>query len=159
MGLLTGAKIFAVLAILTILGSGFTYVMSLRSDLAISESNNVTLQNSVSDLKVSILKQEKKAKEDRKNILEIQQINMSISTTNNEMQKEMQKLHRRFDIKANGQSRDFGKIARAKPGLINNIINEATVRSNRCFAIVAGAKIEEGEKNVECQDIINRLSQ
>ena len=45
---------------------------------------------------------------------------------------------------------DLGLLAKAKPKLVENIINSATADANRCFEILTGSPLKAGEKNNEC---------
>lgn len=69
---------------------------------------------------------------------------------------EVKELNDKLNVKANGQSRDLGEIARAKPQIVQGIINRATDDVNRCFEILTGSPVKEGEVNNECKDLINR---
>lgn len=151
MPLFSSAKWIAIaIALLSILGA-LWYISNLKADLAISEANVVKLEQSIKDQQAVI---DTKIKE----IQAIQNINNDLSTTISTQQKQIRDLNEKFDIAANGQSRDFGAITRVKPVLVNNIINRATVNANRCFELATGATPKEGEVNNECKDIINTYS-
>lgn len=72
--------------------------------------------------------------------------------------KEIKELNNRLNVKANGQSRDLGELARAKPAVVQGIVNRATDDVNRCFEILTGATVKEGEVNNECKDLVKRSS-
>ena len=56
-------------------------------------------------------------------------------------------LRSRFNESADGSERDFGKLALSKPGLVENIINNASENAIRCMEIASGAELTEEEKN------------
>ena len=64
-------------------------------------------------------------------------------------------MTKKFNQTQNGGERDFGSLAFKKPKLIENIINEGTKNVNRCLELISGAIPEEGEKNAQCQEIID----
>jgi|TARA_R110000803_G_scaffold203537_1_gene269141 hypothetical protein len=53
------------------------------------------------------------------------------------------------------QRHDLGVLANKKPGLVQKIINRATVNANRCFEIESGAKLTEKEKNAKTGKAFN----
>lgn len=44
---------------------------------------------------------------------------------------------------------EIGALARARPGLVENIINNATAQAGRCFELLSGAPLNEREQNAE----------
>ena len=69
---------------------------------------------------------------------------------------EVKGLNDKLNVKASGQSRDLGDLARAKPQIVQGIINRATDDVNRCFEILTGSPVKEGEVNNECKDLVKR---
>lgn len=128
--------------------AGLWYISNLQANLAISEENNKKLTTAVQDQQVLIDNQVK-------DIESIQNTMVAINEQRIELQNKLNELDEKFNISANGTSRDFGKITRAKPSLINKIIDKATDNANRCFELATGSPIKEGEKNSECQDLIS----
>ena len=53
------------------------------------------------------------------------------------------------------QRHDLGVLANKKPGLVQKLINRATVNANRCFEIESGAKLTEKEKNAKTGKAFN----
>ena len=53
------------------------------------------------------------------------------------------------------QRHDLGVLANKKPGLVQKLINRATVNANRCFEIERGAKLTEKEKNAKTGKAFN----
>jgi septal ring factor EnvC (AmiA/AmiB activator) len=152
MGFLSAVKWVSIAAMAMMFLGGVYYVMNLKESLAISESNNMKLEQSVAD-------QAEVIEAKRAEIKQIQKANQELTATVQQQQEAIDKLNEKFNVSANGQSRDFGAITRVKPELIERIINRATDNVNRCFEIATGAPLEEGEKNNECQELINSISQ
>ena len=136
---------------LGISGAGI-YVMKLRSDNAILKANQVLLEQSIESQKQVIEKQ----KQDFNKILEA---NKKMNTLVNNLQKDIDALDKRF----NKGERDFGKIAKEKPKLVEKLINKGSERATRCVEIAGGSPLTEkellatkkSEINTECPSIAN----
>ena len=136
---------------LGISGAGI-YVMKLRSDNAILEANQIQLELSIESQKQVIQKQ----KEDFGKILEA---NKKMNTLVNNLQKDIDALDKRF----NKGARDFGKLAKEKPKLVEKLVNRGSVRAGRCIEIAGGSPLTEkeinatkkSEINTECPSIAN----
>ena len=136
---------------LRISGAGI-YVMKLRSDNAILKANQVLLEQSIESQKQVIEKQ----KQDFNKILEA---NKKMNTLVNNLQKDIDALDKRF----NKGARDFGKIAKEKPKLVEKLINKGSERATRCVEIAGGSPLTEkellatkkSEINTECPSIAN----
>jgi len=128
------------------------YVMKLRSDNAILEANQIQLELSIESQKQVIQKQ----KEDFGKILEA---NKKMNTLVNNLQKDINALDKRF----NKGARDFGKLAKEKPKLVEKLINKGSIRAGRCIEIAGGSPLTEkeikatkkSEINTECPSIAN----
>lgn len=147
---LSSLKWFAIAGIITAVLGALWHISNLQANLAVAKKDNELLTNTVNEQSSLINNQ----------LDDISSIQDSMIKLNKEkliLNRKLIDLNERFEVSANGTSRDFGKITRAKPGLVNNIINRATKSVNRCFEITTGAEIKEGETNNECQDIIDNL--
>ena len=128
------------------------YVMKLRSDNAILQANQIQLELSIESQKQVIQKQ----KEDFGKILEA---NKKMNKLVNNLQKDIDALDKRF----NKGARDFGKLAKEKPKLIEKIVNRGSERAGRCVEIAGGSPLTEkeikatkkSEINTECPSIAN----
>ena len=128
------------------------YVMKLRSDNAILQANQIQLELSIESQKQVIEKQ----KEDFGKIL---QANKKMNTLVNNLQKDINALDKRF----NKGARDFGKLAKEKPKLVEKLVNRGSVRAGRCIEIAGGSPLTEkeikatkkSEINTECPSIAN----
>ena len=128
------------------------YVMKLRSDNAILQANQIQLELSIKSQKQVIQKQ----KEDFGKILEA---NKKMNKLVNNLQKDIDALDKRF----NKGARDFGKLAKEKPKLVEKLINKGSIRAGRCIEIAGGSPLTEkeinatkkSEINTECPSIAN----
>lgn len=151
MGGFQAIKYVSMLVMIMLVIRGLYYVVNLKAELATSEANNVKLETAVSVQQKVIVQ---KAKE----FEIIQGINEELTTQNAKLEQDVKNLNEKFNVSANGQSRDFGAITRVKPALIEKIINNATTKVNRCFEIASGSPLKEGEKNNECQELIDYIN-
>lgn len=120
-----------------------------QQDLIVSQHNEVTLKEALETQGETL-----KTKElEHVAVIKLSSDIMSIAKA---QAHEVKGLNDKLNIKANGQSRDLGELARAKPQVVQGIINRATDDVNRCFEILTGASVKEGEVNNECKDLINR---
>ena len=143
-------KYAAIILVVTSVIGGVTYTLKLQSDLATAKSNNEKLLQSVQKQHQQIIKQAAE-------VAEIQSVNAELNIARDELQADVDRLNTIFRISARGKSRDFGDISRARPELINKIVNRASNNVNRCFELAMGATLEEGEKNNECENLINSI--
>ena len=128
------------------------YVMKLRSDNAILQANQIQLELSIESQKQVIQIQ----KEDFGKILEA---NKKMNKLVSNLQKDIDALDKRF----NKGARDFGKLAKEKPKLIEKIVNRGSERATRCVEIAGGSPLTEkellatkkSEINTECPSIAN----
>lgn len=142
-------KTIAVLIIVTIILGSLWYISNLKANLAVSEMNNQTLQDSIKEQHALIEKMQK-------DIEDIQKINKEIHRYNDELKKDSENLARKFSTK------DLGVIAAEKPNVVERLINRGTENAMRCLELASGAPLTEEEKkktpseaNRECPNLIN----
>jgi predicted nuclease with TOPRIM domain len=139
-------KALSALIIVLTVALGVYYVSGLRAQLAVSEENSKKLSNAVEQQKEamdSIIADQKK----------ISKINNELNETIRKQAQDVNSLRDRFSKSANGESRDIGKTAVAKPEAIQNVINKASAKALRCMEIASGSpltKEEQNETNSEC---------
>lgn len=126
--------------VLSILVGAFWYVSGLRADLERSQMNVETLRESVQD-QVQLID---RMRQDQKQIMESR---TEIQQLMNEQRQTIDDLRSRFNQSANGSDRDIGKLAIAKPDLVENVINDASANAIRCLEIASGAELTEEEQN------------
>ena len=120
-----------------------------QQDLVVSQHNEVTLKEALETQGETL-----KTKElEHATVIKLSSDIRSIAKA---QAHEIKELNDKLNVKASGQSRDLGELARAKPQVVQGIINRATDDVNRCFEILTGASVKEGEVNNECKDLINR---
>lgn len=149
-------KITAVLAIVAAIAGGVWYVSDLKSRLVQSQENVHKLEDGIKDQ--NMLMQQM-----RQDISKIQSINEDLRKSSEKYRTEVESLIRKFNQDAQGQSRDFGLLAREKPELIERLVNRGTKNAARCLEIATGSprtkeEIEaksSSEINKECPSIAN----
>ena len=130
-------------------GGGVMYVKTLKSDLAMSEANNLKLEESVADQKAVIAQQAN----DFKSILAA---NTALDKQNKVLAAEFSALDQRFNkINAQGEVRDIGKLAEERSSSVERVINSATKKAMRCVEIAMGAPLTEKEENATKKSQIN----
>ena len=130
--------------ILSIIAGGVGYVYKLRADNAVLKANAIKMEMAYETQQKTIEKQ----KADFQEILEANK-QMNILVQN--LKEDLQNLDKRF----NKNNRDIGKLAEEKPGLVENIINGATERAQRCVELASGAEHTEAELNATKKSEIN----
>ena len=149
MGIFQMIRVVAILAIVGIIAGGIWYVTGLRADLAVSEENSKKLIDAVADQQAVI----EQIQADQK---QIQAINAKLADTVAKQMQDVNSLRNRFSTSVNGEERDIGKIAIAKPVVIEKVINKASVKAVRCLELASGSpltKDELNEPNSECPSL------
>jgi len=136
---------------ITLLGAtgGVAYVYKLKADNAILKENQIKLEEAVNEQQQVIAQQ----KQDFESIL---QVNKELNELSASLQKDLDVLDDKFNkTNASGKKRDIGDLANTKPGLIEKIINRATINANRCVEIAMGSPLTEKEINATKNSEIN----
>ena len=120
-----------------------------QQDLIVSQHNEVTLKGALETQSETL-----KTKEQEH--VAVIKLSSDIRSIAKAQANEVKGLNDKLNVKASGQSRDLGELARAKPQIVQGIINRATDDVNRCFEILTGSPVKEGEVNNECKDLVNR---
>ena len=157
MGIISGIKVGLILLVLAGAGGGFMYVKNLKADLAVSEANNMKLEESVAEQKAVIEQVQADFKKQ-------QEISKKLQEVNSTLAKELKDTEEKFNkVNASGKKRDVGNLAIKKSKIIEKVINKGTANANRCFEIATGSPLTEKEKNAtkksqiipECPSIAN----
>ena len=149
MGIFSTVKIVIILAILSGIGGAYVYVKNLKADLAVSEANNMKLEQSVADQKAVIEQVQADFKKQ-------QEISKKLQETNLTLAKELKDTEEKFNkVNASGKKRDVGNLAIKKSKIIEKVINKGTANANRCFEIATGSPLTEKEKNATKKSQIN----
>jgi len=149
-------KYVTILLSIVIVAAGLWYVMNLKADLAISRENSAKLEQGIESQKLLMQQM-------REDIAEIQKVNKELHDLANTQRAEVEALSNKFSQDARGQSRDFGSLAKEKPGLIERLINRGTRNAMRCLEIASGAPrtkeeleaVTSSQINKECPSIAN----
>jgi hypothetical protein len=107
-------------------------------------------------LKDGIEQQQKLIEQMQKDVAQIQEINADLANEADRQKKEMRDLVDRFNVNARGESRDFGAIAAARPGVVERLVNRGTASAMRCLAIASGAPHTEAELAAKTSSEVNR---
>jgi FtsZ-binding cell division protein ZapB len=150
MGILGAVKWLSIITAIGLILAALNYVSGLRADIVTAENNNQKLNTAIT-VQQAVIDQQ------TLDVNEIKETNNTLMENNVNLQKDIDSLNTKFNVAAGGQSRDFGGITRAKPKLIEKIVNKATSNVMRCFELSTGAQLIEGEKNSECQELIDSL--
>jgi len=142
-------KVIATLAIVAIVAGGLWYVTGLRADLAVSELNNQKLKDGIQE-------QQRLIEQMQRDVAQIQSINVRLAEESERQRQEMRELVDRFNVNARGESRDFGAIAAARPGVVERLINRGSASAMRCLELASGAPHTEAELNAKTSSEINR---
>ena len=149
MGIFSTVKIVIILAILSGIGGAYVYVKNLKADLAVSEANNMKLEQSVADQKAVIEQVQADFKKQ-------QEISKKLQETNLTLAKELKDTEEKFNkVNASGKKRDVGALALKKAKIMEKVINKGTVNANRCIEIATGSPLTEKEKNATKKSQIN----
>ena len=150
-------KIAMVLIMLAGAGGGVVYVKTLKSNLAISEANNVKLTTAVGEQKAAL-------EQMQKDFAAINVAKNNLEDQSRVLNAELNNLNDKFNkINASGEKRDIGNLAQQKPRLIERAINTGTKNAMRCVEIAMGSPLTEKEEtatkkskiNPECPSIAN----
>lgn len=149
MGIFSTVKIIIILAILSGIGGAYVYVKTLKADLAVSEANNMKLEQSISDQRAVIEQVQADFKKQ-------QEISKKLQETNLTLAKELADTEEKFNkVNASGKKRDVGALALKKAKIMEKVINKGTANANRCFEIATGSPLTEKEKNATKKSQIN----
>ena len=122
------------IVILVMAGSFYWYFNWSQNQLTVLRENNAKLEIAVQTNEETI----KQLQEDFARASQIQQ------QTNQELAEtriENRQLHDRLG------RHEIGALAEARPGLVENVINNASDKAARCFELLSGAPLTEQERN------------
>ena len=148
---INSAVIKAVALVLTVIivASGLWYVTGLRADLAVSTENAKKLSDGIAEQQAAI----QTIQQDQ---TKINTLNRQLSDTIKTQNKDLNSLRDRFNTAANGEKRDFGTVAAAKPSQVETAVNRGTANALRCLEIASGAPLTDREKNAKLPTEINK---
>lgn len=150
-GWIKGVVIGAVL--LTIAGTiyaGYSYVSGLQSEVSRLTTSNATLTANIAQLTQAISEQQDTISSLQNDIESQARIFQETNSKFERSRQQVDKLRERLG------KHELGYLAANKPGLVENIINNATDNIGRCFEIASGALLTEAERNATLPSQINR---
>lgn len=136
MGITAAIRAIAMLIMVLALGVGGYYVINLKADLAVSESNAKALQTATQQQTALI--ESMKA-----DIATIQQTNAELAATVDKQRKDVETLNSKFS------KRDFGALAAEKPAVVERLVNRGTANAMRCMELASGSPLNDKEKNAK----------
>lgn len=142
-------KAIAAIIIALLVAGGLWYVSNVKADLAIARENNKKLEDGIESQKLLLQQM-------REDIADIQKANKELNELANVQRAEVEALSNKFSQDARGQSRDFGQIAKEKPGLIERLVNRGTRNAMRCLEIASGAPHTKEELEAVTSSAINK---
>lgn len=129
----------------------FFYISHLKNEVSLYKENQ-------SKLEFAIEQQVQALEIKNQEIEQIKVIHSQLQVIREEQQEKIVQLENKFRVKTNGKARDFGELSRAKPGLVNKLVNSSTEKVNRCLELATGSTPKQGEMNNECQEIIDKYN-
>lgn len=143
MGITAAIRAIAMLVMVFALGVGGYYVINLKADLAVSESNSKALETATRQQNALI----ESMKQD---ISAIQKTNAELAAANEKQRRDVEALNSKFS------KRDFGALAAEKPAVVERLVNRGTSNAMRCMELASGAPLNEKEKNSKTPMEANR---
>lgn len=133
-----GIKLAGVMAILMFVVGGifYWYYNDTQERMAILHEINADLENAVATNEEAVKQLQ----------IDSKKANEQLGKVNNEFVD----IRRQNQVLADKLSNhDIGNLAQNKPALVEKIINNATVKANRCFELISGAKLTDKEKEAK----------
>ncbi len=155
MGIFASVKLFAVLGVIAGAGFLFNQTTNLKAELAVADGNIITLEKAKDqqDQVIESMKQD---------IVQKTQLAEEMQATIEQQRAALAELNEKFQRSANGNPRDIGNLATARPDSVQRVINNASAKAARCVELASGATLTEEElkvesKNSECQGLLDTL--
>ena len=129
------AGIFAIITVMTI-GAFYWYYNDTQERLRILNANNAKLETAIQiseDAVTSLQESYAQANE------QLTKVNSEFSAIRQQNRVLSDKLGRH----------DLGNLAENKPGLVERVINGASLKAGRCFELLSGAPLTDKEKEAE----------
>jgi predicted nuclease with TOPRIM domain len=134
---------------------GYTHYTNILEDLDAAKQNIMVAEANNTILEASLEQQQQVIEKQQREFAIIQKANEELVVARKNIAKEYKDLNKKFTESKNGQERDIGKLALKKSGLIERVINKATVNANRCVEISMGSPLTEDELNATKKSQIN----
>lgn len=131
------------LAVVGTMGAGgYLYYKDTQAKLAVLQENNAKLEAAVA--------------ESERTVSELKVWNQQIQAVYEQVNEDYQAVRKQNQLLADKLGRhDIGVLAERKPGLVENIVNNATENVNRCFELLSGAELTEKERSATNANAFN----
>ena len=117
-------------------------MQKLRADNQVLKVNQIQLEGAVNEQQALIEQQ-------KIDIAKVQNINKGLTAKNKQLAAAKKNLTDKLS------RHDLGNLAENKPGLVQKVINKATVNANRCLEIASGSELTEDELKASRPSEIN----
>ena len=139
-GLLSKARVYLIMfaAFATFAGVAYAYYKDTQSALQQYAENNATLEVALETQKAATVALQR----------DIKLMSTTLVGLNKDFEEARQRvsdLEKTFNESANGDKRDFGALAEAKPGLVERAVNKGTVEVFNCIEILSGKQGDYSE--------------
>ena len=156
LGIIPLIRALVILATIITVAAGGYYIINLKADLAISESNNTQLRAGIAEQQALMARMQA-------DIATIQDANRGLAETAAQQRADVDALSRKFSQDSKGTPRDFGQFAAGRPELVERLVNRGTRNAMRCLELASGAPhtseelaaTTSSEINKECPSIAN----
>lgn len=150
MGILTYIKIGAFVVLASAIAGAYWYFNWSQKEMQQLRENNVLLETSLAQSEAAIAALRDSMRE-------------SVERFNQAQSKFQQSQKNVIVLRDKLGKHELGALARAKPGLVEKLVNRGSERANRCLEIITGSPLTEEERsatkkseiNTECPDIAN----
>lgn len=148
-GLLSKARVYLIMfaAFATFAGVAYAYYKDTQSALQQYAENNATLEVALETQKAATVALKR----------DIELMSTTLVVLNKDFEEARQRvsdLEQTFNQSANGDKRDFGKLAESKPGLIERSVNTGTTEVFNCLEILSGKQGDYSESEyIDCTNI------
>lgn len=149
MGIIATIRIVAGLLITAIVSAGLWYITNLKGDLVQARENQVKLEQSIKSQQELIVQM-------KQDLLDIQKSNRELNEIAARLRGDAEALSKKFRQDATGQGRDFGTLAKARPALVESLVNRGTKNALRCLELASGAPHTKEELAARTSSEINR---
>lgn len=140
-------KWFIYIAIITTIvatiSGGYLYISNIQEDRAQLREERVQLQENQRQLEQNLQQSNEAVDELQRQYERIQEQYENAQRQFREIRETNEELRERLG------RHDIGALAEVRPGLIENIINNASKEATRCFELLSGAPLNQKERNAE----------
>lgn len=153
LALFNKVKLIGALVVVAAVVGFMLYMQHLRKTIDVLEANAIVLETNVELLEGAIETQKEvitKQRADHENVvLKMKQLDEA----SNKYNQEIENLRSKFNTRSSGDPRDFKKITKRKPKLVENIVNKASREAMDCLEAATGGEMN-AKSNSQCPSIV-----